>query len=290
MERATGSGFSETVASLLRVSFFAGELVDVDRQIHAAFIHHFQNPGGGARGNLTYRCASLLGLGDANGGCLAAAVECLHNASLVQDDLQDQSPLRRGRESVVAKFGADVALGLADRLITAAFVCLSEARPSKALPAMILRIHHAVSETLDGQTSELSGNSDGASLDSRLVAASQKSGPLFALALELPLILAREQDSLEAAHRAACQFGLGYQILDDLTDQVDDAESASNGNLVLAMDKDSPGNSAQSKAARLARRLLQDAVTGAGGLPRGAGGPLIELAERLLPQLDVFDS
>ena len=286
---AVVSGLPEDVHSLILRSFLGEqETLVLDHPVHAAFGHHFQAPGGGARVLLTHRCATLLGIDEADGRCLAAAVECLHNASLVQDDLQDHSLFRRGQASVMAKFGEDVALGLTDRLITTAFACVAEINDTSALPELIRRMNEAVGETVEGQTTELDGGLDGCSLDARLMAARKKSGPLFALALELPFIAARQQSSLPVAHEAACLFGLGYQILDDLKDQHLDAESPSNANLVDAMENDLPDRSAEAQAVQLARQLLHDASRQAESLPWGAGIPLIELIERLLLQIDSF--
>ena len=289
LERAAGFESTENALALVSDAFFGDEPIQPAHPIHAAFLHHFKNPGGGARARLAQRCAALLGIAEDDGAWLAAAVECLHNASLVQDDLQDKSQFRRGRESVVGKFGVHIALGLTDRLITTSFVCLARVSLMTALPGLIRQVHRAVAETVDGQTSELSPRLGECSLDSRLAAAKKKSGPLFALAIELPLILANQQNHLETAHHGACLFGLGYQILDDLTDQAADAESSSQGNLVLAMKSDAAGEPAQAVAARLARHLLGDAIVQAEKLPLGAGRPLIELAEALFPKLDAFD-
>jgi geranylgeranyl diphosphate synthase type II len=203
----------------------------------------------------------------------------------VQDDLQDKSTFRRGQRSVASGFGDAIALGLTDRLITASFVCLSHISCPENLGALIRRVNYAVAKTADGQASELCGNPLELSVDSRLLASTNKSGPLFALALELPLVLANYEEYLETAHSAACQFGLGYQIWDDLKDQNEDAESDLNGNLVLAMGADSDNRSAAVEAAHLARKFLQNAANEAARLPCDAGRPLIALVDQLLPKL-----
>lgn len=256
--------------------------------IRNAFLHHFKTPGGGTRVVLTKCCADALGISGSDADILAAAVECLHNASLVQDDLQDGSLYRRGQASVFAEFGRDVALGLTNRLITAAFSSLTQVSRPETLGKMVRRLDGAVAETVGGQTSELVGNAESRSFGFRIAASRRKSGPLFALALELPLIFANEEGHLERAHDAACSFGLGYQILDDLADQALDSSSRSTGNLVLAMKENGPEGWAEQAAARLARLHLDDALAGAEKLPRGSGRPLADLIERLLPQLDAF--
>jgi geranylgeranyl diphosphate synthase type II len=259
-----------------------------DNPIHAAYQHHFRSLGSGTRVRLTHRCSEHLGIAEDDRRHLAAAIECLHNASLVQDDLQDQSMIRRGQPSIVAEFGSEVALGLTDTLITCAFACVAKINNHSVLPELIGQIHRAVSETTEGQTIELRGGPETKSIDARLGAARKKSGPLFALALELPLIVSGHQQSLSVAHEVACLFGLGYQLLDDLRDQVCDSESETNSNLVLAMKNESIGNSAESRAIELAQSLLQDAIHQAEELPQGMGTPLVDLIEWLLQQIDSF--
>ena len=53
------------------------------------------------------------------------AVELVHNASLIHDDVCDSDLFRRGRQSVMAKFGQQTALCLGDALIAHAFGLLS---------------------------------------------------------------------------------------------------------------------------------------------------------------------
>lgn len=278
------------VLAVIENTFFeSGRGSDID-PIRNAFMLHFRMPGSGTRAVLTKSCADALGISNNDAISLAAAVECLHNASLVQDDLQDGSLYRRGQASVFAEFGRDVALGLTNRLITAAFSSLTRVSRPETLAKLIRRLDGAVTETANGQTSELVGEGEIRSLESRIAAARRKSGPLFALALELPLIFMNEEEHLDAAHNAACSFGLAYQILDDLNDQAPDSASGSAGNLVLAMKGSGFEGSAEQAAAWLARSYLNDAFAEAEKLPRGSGRPLIDLIERLFPQLDAFVS
>jgi len=279
---------SGNVHSLIESAFSGGEAVDPGHPIQAAFVYHFASKGGGTRARLTCTTARLLGQSMQDSCCMAAAVECLHNASLVQDDMQDKSVMRRGQRSVASRFGDHVALGLADRLITTAFACLAPISKPPKLPALIRRMNQAVAKTVDGQASELSWKSDDVSFQARLIAATQKSGPLFALSLELPLILADQEEWVEPANQAACQFGLGYQILDDIKDKSADARARSPGNLVLAMEADHSLQAAEGDAAGLAQQFLVAASTQAEQLPHGAGLPLIGMVEKLLSQVDVF--
>lgn len=282
------SEISPKVSSCVKRAFFGDEKVDNSQVIHAAFLYHFKKLGGGTRMQLTYRCSSLLGIDCETCCCLAACVECLHNASLIQDDLQDRSALRRGRPTVAVTFGNDVALGLTNRLITSALVCLTQKSMAPTLGALILKVHKVVAETIDGQTTEMLGGNNERHFDSKLISSAKKSGPLFSLALGLPLIMSGNEAALDLAHQAAMQFGLGYQIIDDLDDQERDADLECDGNLILAMNAQSNGGKqpSVSQAIQLARGLFQDAADKAERLPQKVGSPLIDLINRNLQLLD----
>lgn len=288
MNQGDPSGLQANVFALIEHSFAGDGGIDLAQPVQAAYRHHFQVPGSATRIRLVASCAKFLQISDADICCLAAAVECLHNASLVQDDLQDDSTHRRGQASVVARFGQDVALGLTDQLITSAFVSLAGLSRTAALPEVLRTVHAAVAETVEGQSFELVGCPEGDPVEAQLQAARKKSGPLFALALELPLILAGQQKFLGTAHNAACLFGLGYQILDDLKDQAVDAEKKGSGNFVFTLKANSDSGDAAAAAANRAFQFLRDASHSAATLPLGSGKPLIELIERILPQIDAF--
>lgn len=254
--------------------------------ITRAFCHHFTALGGMSRARLAIATSASLDLSEADGECLAAAIELLHNASLVQDDYQDQSLSRRGRTAVWLEFGGGVALGLTDRLITAASVCLSHTSNSRQFAALISHVHAAVAETIDGQTADLSPKSQASALEkSILLAAARKSGPLFALALELPLIVADCGQYLDTAHNAAVRFGLGYQICDDLQDIEQDRPSANHTNLIIALEAGMGTAAARERGISLAAECFADSIELANRLPVDSGAALRGLAELASAQL-----
>ena len=58
---------------------------------------------------------------------IAASVEILHKATLIHDDIIDDSPLRRGKITIQSKYGKDVAVYAGDLLFTVFFSLLTEA-------------------------------------------------------------------------------------------------------------------------------------------------------------------
>jgi geranylgeranyl pyrophosphate synthase len=254
-----------------------------DDPLRVAFSDHLESGGKRTRAIVCLSSAHLLGLAQADGLALAAAVELLHNASLIQDDLQDRSALRRGRPAVWQAFGTDTAIGLTDLAISASFRALAELSPTDRIPHLLKSLHRAIAVTLQGQGEDLAAGTD--TVASAISTARRKSGPLFALSLELPLIAAGYEARVDPAREAAECLGVGYQICDDLNDVEEDRQRGTSGNLVLVLENILSRDEAFDEAARLARTYLDRAVSSAEGLPRGCGEALIALTESLAQRL-----
>jgi geranylgeranyl diphosphate synthase type II len=253
--------------------------------IDSAFHHHFGQPGKQTRSSLALEASHKMGLSQTVSLSLAACIEALHNASLVQDDYQDSALKRRGFASVHSLFGRDVALGLTLRLVSTAFACLKGIGDARTNSLLIQRIHESVGETVLGQTRDLNPN-ENRSVESLLSIAKQKSGPLFALSLELPLIAAGFHQSAESAHEAACRFGLGYQIIDDLKDRKIDRLQPNDANIANALADRFGSNDGISQARALAEKELRTAIDLARTLPSESGRLLCTMAAELLAKIE----
>lgn len=256
------------------------------------FAHHFKALGGQTRARFALECCQKLGIGARDAEIIAASIEALHNASLVLDDVQDNSATRRGHASVAHEHGDNVAIGLAHRLVATSFECLTNLSQSNLLGLMIKQINRAIADTIDGQTYDLRADRSNTSLEENLESAKNKSGPLFALAFELPLIFAKLEEYLPFAHQAACQFGLGYQIIDDLKDRASDKAGGQNSNIALVMELTegtASKHDAVAKTVQLGFDCLTDAREQSRALPSGSGESLVWASERLLTQLEAFN-
>jgi len=249
---------------------------------------HLRAGGQRTRAHISLSCSNALGLSQSDSIALAASVELLHNASLVQDDLQDRATTRRGAATVWTEHGADCAIGLTDLMIAAAFRALGEISQPAAIPGLIENLYRAISITLRGQTDDLSGKP--ASLEGALSIARRKSGPLFALSLELPLYLSGRHEFLGQAFEAAEAFGLGYQIYDDIVDLDEDCAAKTHGNTVLALEISLPPEESRNSARLLAEQYLERSSSMARELPSDSGRALVDLASRIGERLnDLFD-
>lgn len=153
----------------------------------------------------------------------AAAIELLHCASLVHDDLPcfDDAPTRRGKPAVHRAFGEELAVLAGDALIVLAFqtVAQSARRSPQRLGAVIGAIAHAVGAPLGiaaGQAWECERMIDLAAYQQA------KTGALFAAATVI--------GALAAGHRGDAWRSLGehlgeaYQVADDIRDVTGDPD------------------------------------------------------------------
>jgi geranylgeranyl pyrophosphate synthase len=253
--------------------------------LHDAIRYQYRTPGSEARAALCLSASLALGLTDESAVRLAASVETLHNASLIQDDLQDRDALRRGKTAIWKQFGPDIAINATDLLIATAFELVASASSSSA-HRLVSTMSRAIARTLQGQTKDLDAGR-GLNVEQAIAVAKEKSGPLFSLSLELPLVLSGHFYFLSIAREAGAAFGIGYQIFDDMHDCTRDRESGNLSNLALLAG--SSGDSellSMESAEDLAHHYLQEAASGAAALPDGCGALLADKCTELLSELD----
>jgi len=145
----------------------------------------------------------------------AAAVELLHSASLIHDDIIDQAATRRGRPAVHRALGEGVAIALGDCLLAAAIGLLASRPGLHDGAAMLAR---RAQECCRGQVAELL-DADRMMPEDCLRMMREKTGALFAGAAELGALAAGAGSHVsDATGRFGAAFGLVFQIYDDLLD------------------------------------------------------------------------
>lgn len=251
--------------------------------------YHLAAGGQRIRAKLALHAGLSLGLTSTDAVTIATAVELLHNASLVHDDVQDRDHIRRGQKAVWAHFGLHTAICTGDLLLSAAYAALCRTEKLHALPAMIMLVHERTASAIDGQCADLMASfatpSDTASAISHYQKiAIAKSGALMCLPIELALVATGQERYLSDARQAVEAFSIGYQIADDLNDvhRDTDAVAAFGGfNIVsiykaLGCAEESVGN-----AKKIGRLHLEAAIDSAARLPCGAGAVLMDYACQL---------
>jgi len=164
----------------------------------------------------------------------AAAIEMLHAYSLAHDDLpaMDDDDLRRGQPTVHRQFDEATAILAGDALQTLAFEVLSDpathpsAEVRSELVAALAKASGAAGMA-GGQMLDLSAADTDWDASSVQLLQSMKTAALFTCACEMGAILGAASSDRRAALRAfGLNFGLAFQITDDLLDATGDAAEA----------------------------------------------------------------
>jgi heptaprenyl diphosphate synthase len=147
---------------------------------------------------------------------LAAAVELLHVATLVHDDIIDEAPIRRGRPSLHASLGVKEAVLAGDWLFSRCFLLSSES----AEPENARGLARLIAAVCSAEISQ-----DMAKYDYRLSARSYfrtiagKTAALFSLALHAGAAEAKAGARVvQSLRRAGYDIGMAFQIIDDILD------------------------------------------------------------------------
>jgi geranylgeranyl diphosphate synthase type I len=148
----------------------------------------------------------------------AVGIELVHNASLVIDDIIDESDLRRGSDSAWAAFGHGPAIIASDGLLGEAFALFSS--DERAMQA----VAEAMVELGEGEASELV--EEPASEEEYMTLARRKTGALFRAAAELGAIAAdADPYTVEAVGNYAERVGVAFQMRDDVLDATADPDT-----------------------------------------------------------------
>jgi geranylgeranyl diphosphate synthase type I len=149
----------------------------------------------------------------------AAAVELVHNFSLVHDDIEDGSPLRRHRDTVWAAWGMPQAINVGDAVLILAQRALSEADlpPDVALPALRL-LNDACLGLCEGQYLDLLWERESSvTPEQYLEMIERKTARLFQCAAGLgALSSSASPDAQRQAALFGSRLGMAFQAVDDL--------------------------------------------------------------------------
>ncbi|HEY5389734.1 MAG TPA: polyprenyl synthetase family protein [Solirubrobacteraceae bacterium] len=162
----------------------------------------------------------ISGLGSSSGEALsraAAAVELIHSATLVHDDVLDDAPLRRGRQTVFAAAGRRAATATGDLLFSSAFAelarngAIAQLRSLSAASAALAR--GELMQRADAWSADVT-------LERYLKRCELKTARLFAAAGELGALVGGGPPLGPFGHAV----GLAFQLLDDVLDITGPAE------------------------------------------------------------------
>jgi octaprenyl-diphosphate synthase len=183
--------------------------------------------GGGKRMRpmLMVAAAELCGYQGTRHHRLAAAVEFLHTATLLHDDVVDGSDMRRGKAAANIVFGNPATVLVGDFLFTRAFELMVEDGSLK-----VLKIFSKASSIIaEGEVDQLTAQRRiETSEEHYLQIIGSKTAALFAAATRIPAIVAEKSEAEELALDAfGRNLGIAFQLVDDAIDY--DSEASESG-------------------------------------------------------------
>lgn len=203
-------------ADIQRVNELIIRRAESDIPLIPQMIRHIVLSGGKRlRPALTLLCARMLGYEGDRHIALAACVEFIHTATLLHDDVVDESKLRRGLETANELWGNKTSVLVGDYLLSRAFQLMVEDGSLDVL--RILSDASAViaqGEVLQLTTSNSLETDEQAYLD----VIRGKTATLFAAAGELGAILTEKKDQESILREFGMSLGIAFQIMDDALD------------------------------------------------------------------------
>jgi octaprenyl-diphosphate synthase len=178
--------------------------------------HLIDSGGKRLRPMLTLALARLAGYDGDGHVKLAAAVEFMHTATLLHDDVVDESELRRGRLAARMLWGNEASVLVGDFLLGQAFKMMVEVGSLKALGILSA----AAAVIAEGEVMQLAAAKNTATTEDEYIAVIRaKTAELFAAACEIGPALSVLQRAEQAASRSfGMNLGITFQLVDDVLD------------------------------------------------------------------------
>ena len=168
---------------------------------------------------LTLMACELFGGDKEEAVSQAMAIELFHNFTLIHDDIMDNAPIRRGKETVFKKWGENIAILSGDTLFALAYQYAQQTRV-EILPKTLSVFSKTAIEVCEGQQYDLNyENNNNVTVDEYIEMIRLKTAVLFGASLKIGALVGgatvEESDKL---YDFGINIGLGFQLKDDLLD------------------------------------------------------------------------
>ena len=151
----------------------------------------------------------------------ALALETFHNFTLIHDDIMDQAPLRRGKETVYQKWNANIAILSGDAMLAMAFQYALQPQKGAQLAQLLGKVAREICE---GQQMDLNFETQKeVSIDDYLEMIRLKTAVLLATALQMGATVAGAKEAdIQLLFDFGINLGMSFQLQDDILDLYSD--------------------------------------------------------------------
>lgn len=148
--------------------------------------------------------------------CLAAVIEFIHTATLLHDDVVDESELRRGKETANELWGNAASVLVGDFLYSRAFEMMVSVNNMQVMEIL----SHATNTIAEGEVLQLLNCNDATTTEARYLKVIHcKTAKLFEAAAQLGAVITRQNDShIATMARYGMHLGTSFQLIDDVLD------------------------------------------------------------------------
>jgi octaprenyl-diphosphate synthase len=149
---------------------------------------------------------------------IASAIELIHIASLIHDDVIDHAFLRHHKPTINAKWGEDTSIALGDYLYSVAFELIAQCKNSDILSC----ISSATKAMCEGELIQVCERDNLSLLKQRyILIVKKKTASLFAASCQAGAMLTNQHDAVHRVLRSyGLNFGIAFQIIDDCLDLI----------------------------------------------------------------------
>lgn len=149
----------------------------------------------------------------------ALAIELFHNFTLIHDDIMDNAPIRRGKQTVFKKWNSNIAILSGDTLFALAYR-YAQLADKEILPEILNVFNKTAIEVCEGQQYDLNYELNNCvNVDRYIEMIRLKTAVLFGASLKIGAIIggASERDAIHL-YNFGINVGIGFQLKDDLLD------------------------------------------------------------------------
>ncbi|MDX1769868.1 MAG: polyprenyl synthetase family protein, partial [Arenibacter troitsensis] len=156
----------------------------------------------------------------------ALAVEVFHNFSLVHDDIMDEAPLRRGKQTLHKKWDLNTGILSGDAMLIYSYKLL-ESYPAMIFKKLLQVFSQTALEVCEGQQYDVDfENREDVTIPEYLIMIQNKTAVLVAAAMKMGAIIAEKPDDLQdLIYDFGKNLGIAFQLQDDYLDAFGDPES-----------------------------------------------------------------